>query len=293
MTQYQSLPPTIGWSKFAIDRHKKGTGNSFFTIWSAEVLDRVSKNWDKRTPGTGETGIDRKVLVSIDPTGFFISSTLELKDNYPISAEVVRRQAHEDPYIETYIDEAVAHALGIPYAPAKFCNIVCYSKEALLENDGERSTDCEWEIVAVLASLNNEVTMPPLTMARNFLELPGGTKSTYTAEEFAQAIYQNSVRGVRIKSSKPQTIVEVRNRIKQLQVVVGDLYSQLRDFQKNCQHVISEEAKQKAQSAICTLCGKDLGWACAASPVGYCEYEDEENYISENCKYCGEYEERK
>lgn len=280
---------TIGWSKFAADRHKKGTGNSFFNISPTEVLKRVSCNFGQRTPGTGETGIDRKVLVSIDPTGFFISSTLELKDDYPISAEVVRRQAHEAPYIETFIEEAAAQALGIPYAPAKFCNIVCYSKEALLENDGERSTDCEWEIVAVLASLENRVTMPPLTMARNFLELPGGTKSIYSAGEFAEAIYQNSVRGVRIKSSKPQTIVEVRNRIKFLNVEIGNLYSELHRLQHDCQHVISEEAKQKSSGAYCTLCGKDLGWACLNSPVGYCEYDGHSEY----CKYCGDPDERK
>ena len=40
--------------------------------------------------------------------------------------------------------------------------------------------------------------MPPVTMARNMLEKEGGTKSVYTAEEFAEAIYYWSQR-IRIK----------------------------------------------------------------------------------------------
>lgn len=190
----------IGWSNFAIERHRKGTGNSFFEISREEVVQRVLEAWEKRYPGQGETGVDRKVVIPINPEGFFVSLA-PVVDGMPLKAEVVRRQPHEDPFIETYIDTKDAERLGIKPFSAKFCNIVCYSREALLENDGEVSTDCDWEIVAVLASHKEKESMPPLTMARNFLEMPGGTKSVYTAEEFAVAIYENSKRGVKIKDS--------------------------------------------------------------------------------------------
>lgn len=191
----------IGWSKFAAERHKPGTGLSFFTITPEEVIQRVKDNWNNRVPGTGESGIDRKVLVEIDANGFFVSS-VELQDNLPLRAEVVRRQPGEDPYIEIYIDADDAEVLGIEPQAANFCKIVCYSKDALLENNGERSTDEEWEIVAVLASVFQEDHMEPLTMARNFLEKAGGTKTVYTAQQFAEAIYAHSTkRGVKIKRS--------------------------------------------------------------------------------------------
>jgi hypothetical protein len=188
----------IGWSNFAINRHKKGAGNSFFDISHEEVIQRVLDSWDKRYPGQGETELDRKVVVPINPSGFFVSFA-PLVDDMPLRAKVVRRQPNEDPYIETYIETKDAERLGINPFPALFCNIVCYSAEALLENNGERSTDKEWEIVAVLASHKEKESMAPLVMARNFLEEVGGTKSVYTALEFAVAIYENSQSGVRIK----------------------------------------------------------------------------------------------
>jgi hypothetical protein len=194
---------SIGWSEFAAKRHVEGSGNSFFTISPAEVIERVVAAWDKAYPGQGEVGLDRKIVVPIEATGFFLS-TCALSDDLPIRAQVTRRQPGEDPFVEIYVDADDAKRLGINYEAAPFVNIVLYSKETLLENDGERSTDCEWEIVAVLASKSEIESMPPLTMARNFLEKKGGTKSVYTAQEFAEAIYSHSNRGVKIK----QTVVK-------------------------------------------------------------------------------------
>lgn len=189
---------TIGWSEFATKQHEEGSGNSFFNLSPQRVLDLVIENWDKRTPGTGEGGIDRKVLVPVPPEGFFLP-VVNLVDGMPVRAEITRRQPHEDPYVDVYVDYLDAKAMGLAAQVAKFTNIVCYSAEALLENNGTRSTDCEWEIVCVLASKSDKEPMMPLTMARNFLEMPGGTKSVYTAQEFAEAIYYHSKRGIKIK----------------------------------------------------------------------------------------------
>lgn len=192
---------TLGMSEFARERHQQGTGNSFFDITEPNLIDRTIRFWDKRYPGQGETTLERKVVVPVDPIGFWISMT-DIQDGLPLRAEVVRRQPHEDPYVEVFIDTDDARKLGLSYTPAKYCNIVCYSAEALLENNGTRSTDCEWEIVAILASNKPIESMPPLTMARNFLQKAGGTKSIYSAEEFANAIYENSVKGIKIKDAK-------------------------------------------------------------------------------------------
>ena len=52
-----------------------------------------------------------------------------------------------------------------------------YRRDVLEEND-EQSTDAEWEIVSINASPDDQETpMPPMTRARNILELEGGTSA--------------------------------------------------------------------------------------------------------------------
>jgi len=313
---------SIGFSQFARERHVLGTGHSFFTITEQEVLDRVRSQWGHRGPGTGETDLERKVLVPIDPTGFYTSS-VTLQDGLPLRAEIVRRQAHEDPYVEVYLDADEAKRLGIKPIAAKECNIVCYSKEALLENNGTRSTNCEWEIVCVLASLGGLEPMPPLTMARNFLQKEGGTLSYYTAEQFAEAIYAHSQRGIKIKSVTPDysgltaaqisaKVAQIKTNIKALNRQLGDLERNLEAISRKCKHEF--EPVGQNDSAVCLHCRKHFGWRCPDSPDGVChtqcevddhgqlelvdgtevfvhgvDLEDQEA----TCVYCGEYDERK
>ena len=121
-----------------------------------------------------------------------------------VEAELKVRQEGEDPYIETFVTEAEARRHdALILLPAASVDIVCYSAEALLENGGTRSTDCDWEVVCILCRSDEErEPMTPLAMARNYLEMPGGTKSDYTAKEFADAIYYwSSQRGIKVKMS--------------------------------------------------------------------------------------------
>ena len=62
------------------------------------------------------------------------------------------------------------------------------SADTLLENDGERSGDYDWEIVSIQAAPVAGEPMKPVTMARNFLARPGGTPCEYSARDFALAI---------------------------------------------------------------------------------------------------------
>ena len=191
---------TVGWSQFALDRHKKGTGNSYFNCSTNEVLTRVVENFDKAYPGQGETDLTRKIIVPIAPKSFF-TSLAPLQEGMPVRAAVTVRQEGEDPYVETFITTEDANRLGIEAYKAEYVNVVLYSDEALTENGGERTTNTDWEVVCILASRYEIEPMPPLTMARNFLEKPGGTKSVYSAQEFAEAIYFNSVKGIKIKDA--------------------------------------------------------------------------------------------
>ena len=191
----------IGWSQFAMDRHVKGSGNSYFDhTWDYPIC-LVQDNWSRRYPGQGETCLTRKIVVPVQPEGFF-TSLAPLSVGMPVRASVVTRQDGEDPYVETFISTEDADRLGIEAYKAEYVNIVLYSQEALKENGGSVSCPedpADWEIVAVLASRYEKEPMPPLTMARNHLCKPGGTCSNYTALEFAEAIYFNSIKGVKIK----------------------------------------------------------------------------------------------
>ena len=71
----------------------------------------------------------------------------------------------------------------------KFASVVLYTADTLLENGGKRSTDAEWEVVALIAGPVEVEPMDPLTMARNMLEKPGGTFCEYSAQEFAESIW--------------------------------------------------------------------------------------------------------
>lgn len=194
--------PTLGWTNFALTNSTKAKGNSYTTLSNEEVVERVLAHWDRRTPGDGEGDcLDRKVLVPVDPEGFFLPPVAKLVMGMPVHAEVVKRQDHEDPFVQTFVAPQDAAKFGAEVeVPADFVQIVCYSHEALSENNEKPDTDCDWEIVCLLCSKGyKSEPMLPLAMARNMLEKPGGTKGVYTAQQFAEAIWYWSQKGIRIR----------------------------------------------------------------------------------------------
>jgi hypothetical protein len=179
--------PTVGWSQFALDRHKPGTGHTYTTLSNEDVVKLVRGHWELRRPGQGEVFNTRKIVVPV-PAESFRCTTVKIRDGMTLAAEVTRRQPHEDPFVQ------VVCPLNAEPEPVNFASVVLYHKDTLEENNGKRTTDCEWEIVCLLASPVEKEPMDYLTMARNMLGRPGGSKSTYTAEEFAASIYHWSQR---------------------------------------------------------------------------------------------------
>lgn len=193
---------TLGWSRFAAENCRRGTGHSYSLLPDESVVDLTLANWAARVPGSGETTLDRKVLVGVPPDRFFCPPRARLVEGMPVQAGIATRQEGEDPYVELFVSEKVAREYdALMLRPARTTDIVCYSAEALLENGGRRSTPCDWEIVTILCSAGDrQAPMSPLTMARNFLEKPGGTRSVYTAREFAESVWHHSiVEGIRVK----------------------------------------------------------------------------------------------
>lgn len=172
--------PCLGWSAFALERHEDPTSGAVFRGTPEALLELVAQAWPDRQPGFGRTDL-RKVVVVPVPPDRFVASTVRVTEETPLVADVHRRQEHEEPVIRVCAD-------GEP-EPARFARVVLYSKEALVENDGTRTTEADWEVVALIASAVADEPMHPTTMARNFLEKAGGTYAPYTAEQFAEAVW--------------------------------------------------------------------------------------------------------
>ena len=199
---------SLGWSNFAKEHSRPGTGNGYTELPDEAVVKTVLNHWYNAVPGAGEKDIKRKVLVRVPGEGFWCPPRAKLVMGMPVQAEIIQRQEGEDPYVQVWVDQRVTEKYNALYnKPAATVDVVCYSAEALLENGGKRSTDCDWEIVTILCNeeggRGEPAPMEPLTMARNQLQKPGGTHGEYSPTEYAEAIWYHSTRkGIRVKTLK-------------------------------------------------------------------------------------------
>lgn len=122
-------------------------------------------------------------VVAVDvPAEKFFSGVTKLSEGCELHAEFAARREGEEPYVQIT-------AIGGAKVPASTVKVILYSHETLAE---DASSDAEWEIVSINASATAKEgeaePQTPVAMARNFLEMAGGTKREYTAEEFARSI---------------------------------------------------------------------------------------------------------
>lgn len=175
----------LGWSDFAIGRHKPEGKHTWFEGSHEELLEMARQNWPKRRPGAGRSDLTQVVIVPVEPRQF-TCTTVAVDETTVLHAVFDRRQRAEDGFVRVTAEgarEQVQHAA-----------VVFYSAATLEENDGQRSGDYDWEVVCLLAGPHPDEPMDPITMARNMLEKPGGTYSAYSAEDFAQSIWYWSSR---------------------------------------------------------------------------------------------------
>jgi len=119
------------------------------------------------------------VLVDVPPLKFY-SSIIEINEKSKLTVDYAPRLPGEDPFIRV--------AAKGKKQPAKYVSIVLYRHDVLAE-DNDRSSDAEWEIIAIKARVSEkEEPMDPYTMARNFLHMKGGTKGNFTVQQFAESI---------------------------------------------------------------------------------------------------------
>jgi hypothetical protein len=199
MENEKKVSKRIGWSQFALERHRPGTGFSFFNgTWghhegpvTSELLSLVELYFDKRRPAKGCSDVNAVCEVPIPHPELFFCSTIDISEAKDLFAKVARRQPHEAPYVDVT-------GTG-PTTKCKYASVILYSAEELLKNGGTRSTDCDFEIVCIIASDCENEPMHPLAMARNQLAMAGGTPREYTSKEWAESVWYWSQR---IKSER-------------------------------------------------------------------------------------------
>jgi hypothetical protein len=127
----------------------------------------------------------------------FFSSHILVDETTPLHAFFAPRATGEAPYIQVV-------SPGGTKQPAERVELIFYRHDILaVDGDAPDPQTAEYYLVSINAYPNREPEpMSPMTMARNFLHLTGGTQPShpYTAEEFAKSIVYWSNR-VRVKPS--------------------------------------------------------------------------------------------
>ncbi len=108
----------LGWSDFAARRHVPGGKHTWYEGTVEELLDLVRAGWEYRRPGAGRQGLDKVVIVPVDPAGF-VSSTVAVDESTVLHAVFDRRQAHEEGFVRVTAEgprEDVLHASVVMYS---------------------------------------------------------------------------------------------------------------------------------------------------------------------------------
>lgn len=225
----------ISASNFAMERHTPESEFSHYGgSWSAlcefiasELRKPTTLDVEKRTVTALRSDCAIvKVNMGIGAVGFFARPYVRLdalsdireKGDSRLGAPRVRMIQRMQGELPTAQIEIPYYGLGTCKPRATKAEVILYRADALLENDGERSSNAEWEIVSINATSDvypcDPVPMSLSTMARNYaaagdpkldkklIELwkVGGTPNTYTAGQFAESAMFFLTHGIIVKS---------------------------------------------------------------------------------------------
>ena len=173
---------TVGVSDF-VRRQIKGTGKTYSTILTFEEIASIAeKEFNNENFKNGYR--DGVVLVGVpkQQINLFICPLTRLKESTALKAQMVKRRDNEEPYIQV-------RALDGEPLKTSSVELILYRNDVLKETN-EDTTECQWELIAFQAIPKEVESMPmgPVTMMRNQLQLPGGTKGFYNTEKWAESV---------------------------------------------------------------------------------------------------------
>lgn len=163
---------TIAMNDFAY-RHTADSEYSHFDGEWSELVALVSTHW-----ATAEEVKPGVCTVKVPTKGFF-SSVVKVTKDTRLGAYFPKRREGEEPFIHVVADNG-------DKIPAHNVQIIVYSKEAL---GNDSTSDADYQIVSINASpYTEDIPQHYVSMTRNQLGLPGGTKLEYSNAEFARYI---------------------------------------------------------------------------------------------------------
>ncbi len=166
-----------------VNRQVKGSGKTYSPELSFEDIAKHAE--EQMALGNFNKGYRDGVRIvqgSPEVAKHFYCPFVKIDENSKLKAEVVRRRPDEEPYIQIRV-------VNIDPRPSGKVEFILYRHDVLEENN-EHTTDSEWELISIHAIPEGVDTLPmgPVTMMRNQLEMPGGTKAYYTSEEWAESV---------------------------------------------------------------------------------------------------------
>lgn len=169
----------VSISRFLHEVIQKAGGNRRYSGTDEQLTKLTEENLNNYVPGVGSENDDVR-LVNL-PTTDFLTGIVKIspENAHNLTIRYDSRVEGEQPYPQLVMTNT-------EYVPATHVQAVIYRAD-LLAKDNNRSSDSEWEIVAILANPTEKVPMHPATMARNAAHQTGGTQRNYTPEEWLEA----------------------------------------------------------------------------------------------------------
>ena len=166
-----------------VRRQTKGSGKSYANNLSFEKIAKHAQ--DQLTNGNYKMGYrDGVVLIQVlkKLIYHFICPFVRVTEKTKLNATMVRRRSEEEPYIQI-------RALNGTPLKTSLVALILYRHDVLAETN-EQTTDVDWELISFHAIPEGIEDMPmgPVTMMRNQLQLPGGTKAYYESEKWAESV---------------------------------------------------------------------------------------------------------
>ena len=164
-------------------RQVKGSGKTYAdNLTFDEIASHAQDQFNKRHFSEGYRNGVILVQVAKELIHHFMCPFVRITEETKLKATAVRRKTEEKPDIQ------IRALNGTPLKTA-FVDLILYHHDVLAETN-EHTTDSDWELISFHAVPNGIEEMPigPVTMMRNQLQLPGGTKGFYESEKWAEAV---------------------------------------------------------------------------------------------------------
>ena len=178
----EKLSTHVNCNEF-VYRQVKGSGKTYADGLSFEQMAKHAK--EQLANGKYKPGYrDGVILVETDNNllHHFVCPLVKIDESTKLIAQVIRRRPEEELYIQ------IRALNGIPLKTSTV-ELILYRHDILAETN-EQTSDGGWELISFHAIPYGIEDMPmgPVTMMRNQLQRPGGTKANFESEKWAQSI---------------------------------------------------------------------------------------------------------